>query len=323
MPASGPPPTSELTAEALAELVGRADPSGIKLARQVLEALARAAPERVPHLAEARAAVPYHLRTAEEAKDDATRAAALHAVAKQAPLGSLTKPQIDSIRGHLRDAKSPEVATAAGWALARGQDRDFLSAQLDVLATDDDREAQRIAAYFIGSGRFLPAEDELIRLLAPGHASVRSAAVWALGELRSSSATPTFLAMIEEGAYVEEVCEALGKIADASAIPALLQVVHAGTTPQVRAATEAIARTLGGAEETMLPAEVGETLARIMAWLVDKSDDVTTGFFGLSVLARMGAPLSPVRIRKVLGAKLADEDVSGVAAFFSSRKPKK
>lgn len=324
---SGSPPPRPLSPEALAELVGRRDKDGVKLARQLLKALKKSAPDSLPAIADdaelaaaGADALPALLDEAEAATDESKRAAALAAIARHVPRETLSAEQIGRVRKMLSGAKSGEVATAAGFALAHAGDRDFLSAQLDALVADD-ADIRRTALFFIGAGRFRPALDKLVELLAPGNASVRSAAIWAAGEIGSQQVVPTLLGMIEQGAAIPDVCEALGKLADVTALPQLLQVVQHGTAEQTSAACGAVARTLAGAEGQAIPKDLATTIASTMDRVAGDPPDGTAGFFALAVLARLGAEISPNRVRAALGAKLDGDDLKGVAGFFAGRKP--
>jgi HEAT repeat protein len=106
--------------------------------------------------------------------------------------------------------------------------------------TSSPRGAALLALKAIGQ----PATLALIAALKANESAVRSNAAWALGEIRSGTAVPNLIALLDDPieSIPEEAVEALGKIQDGRALDPLSRLLKRGSYRQKSDAADALGR---------------------------------------------------------------------------------
>jgi HEAT repeat protein len=112
-----------------------------------------------------------------------------------------------------------------------------------------------------------PFVEKVRRALFHPEPETATRAAWILGELRERAAVPELMRILEttqDGYRAEAAAESLGKIGDASALPALERAAECGSLRTQLAAREALERIRGGGEGrgSMRPSEAGSAGAR-------------------------------------------------------------
>jgi len=162
-----------------------------------------------------------------------------------------------------------EVRTQAAVALIRLGDDSLFPQVVRSLRHDDPRVVLGAAVVLgrVADKRVVP---NLVEAFQTTHEEVGAAVAWALGQCQDPACLPWLRAAVDQGFCVVHVCEAIGRIGDASAAPSLLPKVQSDAVNERAYA----ARALGMLRFDVDDAGKGDAVAALQGCLNDDARKV-------------------------------------------------
>ncbi len=326
-PTSGP----VISPEFIGDVLGVNDPDKIRLAKTLVQALEKVDPELVPQalahplldeIYQGLQAAPGLLKLYRQSKDEMDRAAILDALARILENDNSSLEVIDALQKILGSTKSPMLASLAAKALATAGEEGFLEQQRNFLASDNPADV-RLAARFLGHGRYQPAVPVLMELLVADRMASIDVVVWALGEIGDPAPVPRLHAMFEKFVEVEIVAEALGKIGSRASVMRLVPMLLEGVESQRAIAAQALGRIIqandGGLGDKATTRSVRAALEKV----IDRDPSVKVRFYSLIAFGMLGGQIEPNRLITILGAKLSEKETGAMRALIRKQPARK